>query len=214
MHIPDGFVAPQIYIPAYVLDLLFVLYALRRFKGALQEKVIPYLASLSLFSFVISTLAIPLPGGTSVHGLGVAPISILFGYWVAFLSYSIILFLQAVLLGEGGITTFPINSLCIALIGSLSAFYIHKVLRPMGESISLFVSGFGSILLSALFLAITLGIHPYLFKDESGMPIYFPFDYSITLPALILPHIIVGFGEGLLNVLLVRKLKNRINYER
>lgn len=102
MHIPDGFLAPQVYIPAYLVDIGLLFYAFKRFKKDLKEKTIPYLASLSAFSFIIMSIAIPLPGGTSVHGLGVASLSLLFGPWTAFLSISLVLFLQATIFGEGG----------------------------------------------------------------------------------------------------------------
>lgn len=53
MHIPDGFVAPQVYVPAYFLDGLLLIYAFRKFKGVMEEHMLPYVASLSLFCFIL-----------------------------------------------------------------------------------------------------------------------------------------------------------------
>ncbi|ADO44861.1 cobalamin (vitamin B12) biosynthesis CbiM protein [Hydrogenobacter thermophilus TK-6] len=214
MHIPDGFVAPQVYVPAYLIDGLFLVYSFGKFRKALKEKTIPYIASLSLLSFVLMSVAVPLPGGTSVHSLGVASLSLLFGPWVAFLCVSLLLFLQAVVFGEGGITTFPINSIGMGLLGSFCAFYTYRVMRAFfSDKISLFLAGFLSTLFSALLIAVILGLHPHLFKDASGKPLYFPFGFSVVIPALLLPHIIVGVGEGILTYLVVEFLKGRVGYE-
>jgi cobalt/nickel transport system permease protein len=213
MHIPDGFVAPQIYLPAYILDISLLAYSIRRIKRSLNERAIPYLSSVSLLSFVISSITIPLPGGTSVHGTGIPILSILFGPWVAFVSYSLILFLQAVLFGEGGITTFPINSISMGFVGSFAAFFTYKALSIFKEEVSIVISSFVSIMLSALLIATILGIHPYLFKKADGSPLYFPFGLYITIPAVIVPHIFVGLGEGLLSSIAIKVLNRRLKVE-
>ncbi|MFN3870360.1 MAG: energy-coupling factor ABC transporter permease [Aquificaceae bacterium] len=211
MHIPDGFIAPHIYIPAYLIDIGLLSYAFNRFKRSLVEGAVPYLASLSALSFILMSITFPLPGGTSVHALGVASISLLFGPWTAFLSISLILFLQATILGEGGITSFPINSLSIAFVGSFCAYYTYTITkRFFRDGISLFLSGFSSTLIAALIVAFVLGIHPYLFKDTSGKPLYFPFALGAAIPALLLPHIIVGIGEGMLTLIVVKALRNKL----
>lgn len=215
MHIPDGFVAPQVYIPAYLLDLGLLIYGFGKFKAILGEKTLPYLASLSVLSFVLMSIALPLPGGTSVHGLGVSGFSLLFGPWVSFLCVSLVLFLQAVIFGGGGITTFPLNSIGIGFLGSFCAFYTYKVIKAyFKDSFALFTAGFISTIISALFIALILGIHPHLFKDASGKPLYFPFGFSVVIPALLLPHIVVGIGEGLLTYLIIKLLKERVSRER
>ncbi len=212
MHIPDGFIAPEVYIPSYAVEVLLVSYSFNKFKKSLKEKAIPYLASLSVFSFILMSIMIPIPGGTSVHGLGVASLSILFGPWVSFISISVVLFLQAILLGEGGITTFPINALSVGFVGSIIAYYSYIFfIKIINEKILLFISGFLSTILSVLLIAIVLGIHPILFVDSSGNPIYFPYGFSVVIPAMILPHVIVGTIEGLLTNLIVLNLKNKIN---
>lgn len=211
MHIPDGFIAPQIYLPAYVVDITLLFYAFRKFKKGLAEKAIPYLTSLSALSFVIMSITLPLPGGTSLHALGVASISLLFGPWIAFLSVSLVLFLQATILGQGGITSFPINSISIALGGSFCSYYTYIVVkRFLSEELSIFSSGFFSTLISALMVALVLGIHPYLFKDPSGKPLYFPFGFNLVIPALLLPHTLLGIGEGILTIIVVKALRSRL----
>ncbi len=211
MHVPDGFIAPHVYIPAYLIDIGLLFYSFDRFKRSLAEGAVPYLASLSALYFILMSITLPLPGGTSVHAFGVASISLLFGPWTAFLSISLILFLQATIFGQGGITSFPINSLSVAFLGSFCAHYTHIITKSLlRDDISLFLSGFSSTLISALAVALVLGVHPYLFKDTFGKPLYFPFGFGIVIPALLLPHILVGIGEGMLTLIVVKALRNKL----
>jgi len=42
--------------------------------------------------------------------------------------------------------------------------------------------------------------------QHHGRPLFFPFGLSITLPAVVLPHLLVGLAEGILTVLGYRYL--------
>lgn len=207
MHIPEGFIAPQVYVPAYALLTGLAFYGFRKFKEMLSEKSIPLLALLSAFAFVLSSISIPFPGGTSMHGIGVAPIAILIGPWTAYLCMCLVLLLQAVLLGQGGITTYPINALSMGFVGAFSSYIVYRLL--VGRSYCLFLAGFISTLLSALLIAILLGIHPYLFTDSQGRALYFPYPLKLTLPAILLSHIPVAVAEGLLTQAVVSFLRRR-----
>lgn len=211
MHIPDGFVAPHFYVPAYGVVVSFALYSFNKFKEKAGEKTLPYVASLAAFAFVLSSIAVPIPGGTSVHGIGVAPIAILFGPAVSFITYSIVLLIQALIFREGGITTFPINSIAMGIVGSYSACILFKLLGK--GKFSIFISGFVSVLLSASVIALILGLQPVLFKDPQGKPLYFPFGFNVVFPAILIPHIVVGIAEGVLTVILYKILSGRLRYE-
>lgn len=206
MHIPDGFIAPQMYAPAYAVAVGCWATAIRRMRRSLREESIPYLAALTGAAFVLMTVTIPLPGGTSVHATGVAIIAILFGPWIAFICMSVVLLMQALLLGLGGITALPINGLAIGLVGGLTAAYMHRALRRLNETASIFIAGWFSVVLPAGLIALALGLQPTIASDASGHPIYFPFGLRIALPAVLLPHIAVGAAEGVLTVMVYRFL--------
>lgn len=214
MHIPDGFIPPIVYVPAYIVDLGLLVYGFKKIKQNLNEDTLPTLSVLSALSFILMSISFPVFGGTSVHITGVAILSIVFGYWISFFSTSLILFLQAVLFGEGGITAFPINSLAISFFGSLSAYLIFKFLKNfLKEEISCFISGWVSINLSALIVALVLGLIPLIAHDNSGNPLYFPFSWNVTIPALLIPHFLAGIVEGLYtaSVYKILKLKELVN---
>ncbi|WP_297889866.1 energy-coupling factor ABC transporter permease [Sulfurihydrogenibium sp.] len=210
MHVPDGFIAPSVYIPAYIVDIGLLTYSLKSLKYKLNEDTLPLLSVLSALSFILMSITFPVLGGTSVHITGVALLSIVFGYWISFFSVSLILFLQAVLFGEGGITSFPINSLAIAFFGSIASAITFKVLnRFLKEDISAFFSGWLSINISAFLIAVVLGIQPIIAHDDNCNPLYFPFGLNITLSALVIPHIFAGFIEGFYTAIAYKILKKK-----
>lgn len=207
MHIPDGFISPKTYIPLYAVSSFLWAYGFNKIKKELDEKTIPKLAILTALSFLLMTLAVPIPGGTSVHGVGAAILSLMLGPMLSFISISLSLLIQTVIFGMGGITSLPVNSLCIGFIGSYSAYLIYKLLNKINENISFFLSGYLSLVLSSFFVAIILGIQPFLGKDLEGKPLFFPFGLGITIPALLIPHLIAGVGEGILTLIVLKFFK-------
>ncbi len=209
MHIPDGFIAPQMYLPAYGVAGGLWAYGVRRLRASMEDETIPRLAVLTAFCFVAMMVMVPLPGGTSAHVTGVAMLAILFGVWMAFLSVSLVLLIQALLFGSGGITALPINALAIGMAGGAAAWCAFGLLKHVHEGFALVVAGWLSVNLSALLVAIALGVQPLIAHRADGSPLFFPFGLSVTLGAVMVPHLIIGVGEGVLTLLMYRFVKQR-----
>jgi len=209
MHIPDGFIAPEMYLPAYGVAAGLWTYGLRRLQAGLGEETIPRLAVLTAFSFVVMMVMVPLPGGTSAHATGIALLAILFGVWTAFMAVSLVLLLQALLFGGGGVTALPVNALAMGMVGSMVAWYTYRLLRPVNEGFAVVAAGWLSINVSALLVALVLGLQPVIAHGEDGQPLFFPFGLSVTLPAVMLPHAVIGIGEGVLTLLMWRFIRRR-----
>ena len=209
MHIPDGFIAPQVYLPAYGAAAGLWAYAARRLRATLRDETIPRLAVLTAFCFVVMMIMVPLPGGTSAHATGIALLAIVFGVWTAFLSVSLVLLLQALFFGAGGVTVLAVNALAMGLVGSAAARYTYRLLRRIHEGFGLVAAGWLSVNASALLMALVLGMQPVIAHAEDGQPLFFPFGLSITLPAVMIPHSLIGIGEGVLTLLMFRLLSQR-----
>ena len=209
MHIPDGIIAPQMYLPAYGVAAGLWAVALRRVRDVLDEETIPRLAVLTAFCFVAMMVMIPLPGGTSTHATGVALLAVLFGVWTSFVSVSLVLLLQALLFGAGGVTSLPLNALAMGLVGSAAARAAYAIVRPVNESVALVVAGWVSVNAAALLLALALGLQPAIAHGPDGQPRFFPFGLSVTVPAVMLPHVVLGIGEGVLTLLMCRLIWRR-----
>jgi len=206
MHIPDGFISPATYLPATVAAIPLLMVAFKKTKQAISDESFAFLSSLTAFSFVLMMFNIPIPGGTSGHAIGAAILTILFGPWVAAFCLSLTLFIQALVFGDGGLSVFALNSLAMGFVASFGAFFIHRMLKNrLNNNLVLFLSGWVSIVLASVVVAVALGIQPLLGVDASGHPIYFPFGLNVTLPAVVGSHILFfGAVEGLATMLVVR----------
>jgi cobalt/nickel transport system permease protein len=209
MHIPDGFLSPQTYLPAYLLAGGLWAFAGRRLRSQLDEQMLPRLAVLTAVAFVLMTVMLPLPGGTSAHASGIGVLAVTFGVWVTFVAVSLVLGLQALMLGEGGITALPVNALAMGLAGAAAAAAGYALLRRRYERAALFIAGWLATLVPALLTALVLGVQPLIAQDAEGHPLFFPFGLPVTLPAVLIPHALLGVGEGVLTVLVVAWLRRR-----
>lgn len=198
MHLPDGFISPQTYLPAYGLAAGLWWLAARRLRRTLDADTLPWLAAATALAFVLMMLALPLPGGSSVHATGVALLAVNFGVWTAFLAISLVLTMQALLFGMGGVTALAVNALALGLIGSAVAWFVWRTLKPLHEPTALILAGWLSVVLPATLIAIILGIQPAIAHDAAGRPLFFPLGLAVTLPAVLIPHALLGIGEGLL----------------
>lgn len=207
MHLPDGFLSPQTYLPAYALCAGLWWVGMRRLRARLNADTLPWLAVLTALAFVLMMLALPLPGGSTVHAAGIALLAVNFGVWTAFLAVSLVLAMQALLFGAGGVTALAVNALAMGFLGGVVAWLAWRGLRSVNEAAALLLAGWLSVVVPALLIAVILGIQPMIAQDAAGRPLFFPFDLSVTLPAVMIPYVLVGLGEGLLTWLGTATLK-------
>ena len=209
MHIPDGLLSPQTYLPALALAAPLWVIAGRKLGRQLGDEALPRLAVFTALAFILSTLMLPLPGGTSGHAVGVGLLSLVFGPWIAFMAYTLVLLLQAVVVGAGGITSLPVNALAMGFTCAWITFGLHKLLRPAGEALAVVVAVWTGIMVAALLLALVLGLQPLIAQGPDGTPRFFPFGPAITLPALLVPHALIGAGEAAVTLLVFRHARRR-----
>lgn len=209
MHIPDGFLSPQTWLPAAGLAAGAWAWAARGLRERLDETTVPRLAMLTALAYGLGLIMVPLPGGTSGHAIGVALLALLFGLRGAFLAYSMVLLLQALLFGAGGVTALPVNALAMGLAGGATALATFRLLRPMHEDTAVFVAAWLSVMVSGLAVAAILGLQPLIAQRPDGSPLFFPFGWEVTLPAVLLPHALIGLGEGALTLLVWRYARSR-----
>lgn len=210
MHIPDGYLSPVTCAGTYAIMTPIWIYSARRVSKLLDERKIPFLALSATFSFVIMMFNIPIPGGTTGHAVGGTLIAILLGPYSALLSISLALLVQALLFGDGGITSFAANCLVMAAIMPFAGYSLYNIITSKNNStrtklVASFFSAYFSINLAAFTVALLLGIQPLFFTDEKGTPLYCPFPLKITIPAMMGEHLLLfGFIEGLATVIVLR----------
>ncbi|MFG5411167.1 energy-coupling factor ABC transporter permease [Piscinibacter sakaiensis] len=177
--------------------------------GPTGPNALPRLATLTALAYGLGLVMLPLPGGTSGHVLGVAMLALLFGWRLAFLSHGLVLLLQALLFGAGGITAWPVNALAMGGAGAASALLSFGLLRRWNETLAVAVAAWVSVMVSAALVAAVLGLQPVIAHGPDGSPRFFPFGWSVVLPAVLLPHALIGLAEAALTVLVWRHLRRR-----
>ncbi len=187
MHIPDGYLSPTVVVATYAVALPLWAYGLKKLKKSLNEETLPLIGALSAMSFIIMMVNIPIPGGTSGHAVGAVLIAILFNPWIAFIAVSIVLLIQAVVFGDGGVSTFAANALSMGFVGAFVGYYTFKAFKRF--KISPYVAGWAGIVASSFLIAILLGIEP-IFWNKDGVPLYFPFGLKTTIFALVGSHML------------------------
>src|SRR3984893_9142068 len=166
MHIPDGYLSPSTCAVLYGAAMPFWYMAFARVKRLLNTRLVPLLAVVSAFCFVIMMFNVPLPGGTTGHAVGVGAATVVLGPWVSMLAVSIALLIQAVFFGDGGITTLGANCFNMAIAGSLAAYVVYRIvaggtaLTSSRRVVAAALAGYAAINVSALLTACELGIQP------------------------------------------------------
>jgi cobalt/nickel transport system permease protein len=202
MHIPDGYLSPSTCAGLYAASAPFWYVSLRRMKRALHTRLVPLLSVFAAFSFIVMMFNLPLPGGTTGHAVGMAVSAIVLGPAASILAISTALVIQAIFFGDGGITAIGANCFNMAIVGSLVAWAVYRLIsgRSPIESprrvVAAACAGYLAINVAALAAAIEFGIQPILFHDASGAPLYAPYPLHIAIPAMMIGHLsVAGVAE-------------------
>jgi cobalt/nickel transport system permease protein len=209
MHIPDGYLSPQTYIPLIGVFVSVAAIAIKKVKKEVSARNIPYLGMAAAFSFIIMMFNLPIPGGTTGHAVGSAVIAILFGPWAATVAVSVTLIIQALIFGDGGITAIGANCCNMAVFMPFAAYYIFKLLtynstRKVRVSFASFIAGYLSLVMAAILTAVEFGIQPMIASTSDGKALYCPYDLSIAIPAMAIEHLFLfGIVEGIITALII-----------
>jgi cobalt/nickel transport system permease protein len=191
MHVPDGFLSPAITVPAYAAAApLFALGARRHF-GARAVDALPVMGSLTAVAFALQAIRIPVPGGTSTHVVGALLLAILYGPLAAYVCETVVVAVQALFFGTGGITTLGVNALAMGLVGPGAGWLAYRVMRRLGERPAAFAAAWLSTQAASLAVVLVLALQHALSPDV------FPVPPAVVLGATMLPSVAVtGVVEG------------------
>ncbi len=214
MHIPDGYLSPQTYLPLWVAMVPVWAVAARRTQRSLRTRHVPLLALGAAFSFVVMMFNIPVPGGTSGHATGGALVAILLGPWAACVAVSLALVIQAFLFGDGGITALGANCFTMAVIMPFVGSYAYRFIAGKAQvtsarrAVAGFAAGYLALNAAALYTALLFGLQPIIASGPDGRPLYAPYTAALAVPAMAVPHLLVfGLVEGIATALIIKYLQ-------
>jgi cobalt/nickel transport system permease protein len=204
MHIPDGYLSPIISVGLGAATVPGWAIATNRVQKVLSDRTIPLLAIFSAMSFTVMMFNVPVPGGTTAHGVGGTLIAIVLGPWAAAIAISVALIIQALFFGDGGILAIFANCLNMAFILPFVGYATYRLLAGGSPKLStrrVWAAGIGAyvgITASALAVGIELGIQPILFS-ENGHALYSPYGLAAAVPAMLIAH---AFGASIVEALI------------
>lgn len=190
MHIPDAFIPIWQGAIYWIIALVFVALALKWAKDEMNEEKLPMVAVLAAGIFALQSFNLPVSMGTSGHLVGGALAAIVLGSpFAAIFILTLVLIVQGVLFGDGGITTMGANIINMGVIGGFVGFYTFKGLMAATKSmpVAAFIAAWLACLIPALACAVEMFI--------AGT-----FPLTAGLVAMGIYHAIIGFIEGFVTV--------------
>lgn len=190
MHIPDGFLDAKTFVTLDVAAAGLIGVATSRVRKALEERAVPLMAVLAAFIFAAQMLNFPVVGGTSGHFTGGALAALTLGPWPAVLIMTLVLVIQSLFFGDGGILALGANIFNMGFVAPFVAYGVYRVVRLVFRSnaglyVGSFVASWLAVVAAATACALELSV--------SGL-----IPFSVSVPAMAGIHALIGIGEGII----------------
>jgi cobalt/nickel transport system permease protein len=183
--------SPIVLALGWIAALAGLALSVRAAERKLDERQIPLMAVLAAGIFVAQMLNFPIFGGTTGHLLGAALAVIMLGPLGGILVLSVILIIQCLFFGDGGITSLGLNILNMAVVGSITAHFANAPFRKNVIASTLFASWL-SVVAAAFACAVELALSDILSGGVFGIIA------SVAFPTMLSYHVVIGIGEALI----------------
>ncbi len=195
MHIPDGFLAMNTWLPTWDISVGGIGYSIRLASRQLKERMVPLMGIMSAFIFAAQMLNFPVAGGTSGHLLGGVLAAVLLGPFSGSIVISVVLIAQCLIFQDGGLTALGANILNMGIIGTMGGYLLYDLIRKStgtkkGAMIGTFIAAWFSVVMASIACSIELAI-------SGTVPI------GKVLPAMAGVHAIIGVGEAIITSLVI-----------
>lgn len=213
MHIPDGYLSPATSGAMYVAVAPFWAVAAHRVRGAVGGRTAPLLAIFAAFAFAIMMFNVPVPGGTTAHGVGGTLAAIVLGPWAAVLATSVALILQALFFGDGGILAIGANCFNMGVALPLTGYAVYRLLAGRSGAlaqrrvVAAAIGAYVGITVAALLVGLQLGLQPHI-ASTNGVPDYSPYGFGTAITSMMVAHLVgASFVEAAITALAVAYLQ-------
>lgn len=190
---PDGFFNAATSIGAGAVTAGTVSIGLKQAARQLTDRLAPLAGLVAAFVFALQMLNFPVAAGTSGHLLGGALAAVLVGPWVGITCVSIVVFVQALLFADGGLTAYGINAILIAVVPTFVGYAIFLTARRVLPSAKPSV-----VTASAIGAAVSVPASAAAFTVLFGMGGAVDLDFTAVLGAMVGTHVLIGIGEAII----------------
>ncbi len=159
------------------------------------------MATVGSLIFSAQMVNFPINGGISGHLLGGVLAALILGPFEALLVMTILLSMQALMFGDGGVLALGANIFNMGIIGALGGYAFFRFLMKgrverRGFLRSVFVAAWISVIAASVVASFEIAL--------SGTKAL-----STVLPAMTLTHIVIGLMEGAITVAVLSLLMKR-----
>lgn len=204
MHVPDGLMDPRVAAIGMIefVSALALVIALGRRK--LRDDGLPRLAVLSAGIFAAQMINFPIGGGTTGHLIGATLLAIIMGPGLAILGMTVVLLIQALMFGDGGLTSLGLNAVNMAIIAPLAGWGTYNLLTKRGHEghskIAVACGAWVSVFLAAAACAAELAVSYAISGGSYGI------GATVAVPSMLGYHAVIGMGEAAITVGMVAYL--------
>lgn len=198
MHVPDGFFDTTTSVGAGAVTAGVIASCVKRATVELSDRLAPLCGLVAAFVFAAQMVNFPIAAGTSGHLLGGTLAAVLVGPWAGTLCVTIVVFVQALLFADGGLTAFGINAVLIAITPAFvgyGVFLLARWILPTSRTSVATAAGIGAL----ISVPVSAAVFALLYAVGGAVDI----SLSSLVAAMVGVHILIGIGEALITTAVV-----------
>lgn len=201
MHIPDGFLTGEAVAIGWAAGAVGLAVCLRKVHGEHRERDLPVAGLAAAFFLVGDAPMFPITLGTQGHLLGGLLAVALLGPWLGAVTIAVVCAIQALALGDGGITTLGLAIVNLAL---LPAFVGYPLLLALRRALPHSAGGVATAAGICAWVCVVLA--SLLFVAEFALGAVVDIDLRMIATSTIGAYALVGIVEGVVTALILRAL--------
>jgi cobalt/nickel transport system permease protein len=205
VHIPDGFVSPPVAAVGAVVAAGGLAVCVRQAGREVTERQLPLAGLAAAFFLVLEAPIVPVAVGTSGHLLGGTLAVALLGPWLGPVVITVVTVVQALFMGDGGLSALGLNVVNLALVPAAIGYPVllgvQRVLlrtRLAGFTATSVAAGVAAVV--SIVVASVLFTAEYAVGGAAGVPL------RTVAASTIGVYAVVAVFEGLVTALVVRGL--------
>jgi cobalt/nickel transport system permease protein len=180
MHIPDGFLTGEAAALGTATAVAGLAVCLRGARRSMREKDLPLAGLAAAFFLVAEAPMVPITVGTQGHLLGGALAVALLGPWAGALTIAVVCAIQALVLGDGGITTLGLTITNLALVPAFVGYPLLLALRrPLGVAPAAGLIAAVSVLLAATIFVLEVELGAAVHIDRTAIAVSILGSYAV-----------------------------------
>jgi cobalt/nickel transport system permease protein len=201
MHIPDGFLTGEAAAIGWAAGAAGLAVCVRRAGAEGRERDLPVAGLAAAFFLVGDAPLFPVTLGTQGHLLGGMLACALLGPWLGAVTIAVVCVIQALALGDGGITTLGLGIVNLALV---PAFVGYPLLLAARRALRL--SSRGLCIAAGLTAWVSVVLAACLFTAEFALGHAVPIGLGGIAASTIGAYALIGVVEGTVTALILRTL--------